>query len=364
MNRRTPLYDWHVEHGARMVPFAGWDMPVQYAGGILAEHEHTRTKAALFDICHMGEFIISGEQAEQALAGVITHNLETLKQGKSRYGFLLNPQAGVMDDLIIYRLEQDAFMAVVNASRRENDLQWLRTHLPSAVTVQDVSETTAKIDLQGPLAHEALCRVLSGTWRDLGYFSFRRTVFQGQDVVVSRTGYTGELGYEIYLPSSLALDFWELCMQDETVLPAGLGARDTLRLEMGYPLYGHDLDEKHTPAEAGYEAMLTSRAAYIGKDNQHRIRERLVPLAIAGRRSARHNDSVFLKSGEVVQEPVGRITSGSFAPSLGHCVALAYINRNHAHGETFLVRTGKAELPACRVALPFYTHGTARTRLE
>lgn len=365
MNKRTPLHEWHVTHNARMVPFAGWDMPVQYAGGILAEHEHTRTKAALFDICHMGEFHISGEQAGQALARVVTHNLESLKQGRSRYGFLLNPQGGILDDLIIYRLEQDAFMAVVNASRRESDLQWLRKHLPSSINVRDISEITAKIDLQGPLSYEVLCRVMPGTWRDLGYFSFRQTVFRDQEALVSRTGYTGELGYEIYLPASLALDLWELCLQEETVLPAGLGARDTLRLEMGYPLYGHDLDEEHTPAEAGYESMLTSKEAYIGKENQHKIRERLVPLAIAGRRSARHGDTVHLEpGGEAGKKTVGRVTSGSFAPSLGYCVALAYIDQTYAHGEAFIIRTGKVELQARRVALPFHTQGTARLRLE
>ncbi|HDQ41659.1 MAG TPA: glycine cleavage system aminomethyltransferase GcvT [Desulfonatronum sp.] len=360
MNKRTPLHDWHVEHQARMVPFAGWDMPVQYSGGILAEHEHTRTKASLFDICHMGEFIISGTNTEQALSRVVTHNLENLRQGKSRYGFLLNTQGGILDDLIMYRLEAETFMAVVNASRRDSDLLWLLEHLPPSVKVEDVSGCTAKIDLQGPLSIDVLSRVLPENWRDLGYFSFRHSLFQGQKILISRTGYTGELGYEVYLPSPLAEAFWEACLADGTAVPAGLGARDTLRLEMGYPLYGHDLDEEHTPAEAGYSAMLTSKADYIGKDRQHLVRERLTPLNIDGRRSARHNDVVTTSSGETA----GHVTSGSFAPSLGHCVALAYILDHFSREDTFIVQTGKTGLPAKRAALPFYNRGSARMRLE
>jgi aminomethyltransferase len=360
VNRRTSLHGWHVAHKARMVPFAGWDMPVQYPGGILAEHEQTRTKASLFDICHMGEIILSGRNAVNALARVVTHNLETLREGKSRYGFLLNPEGGVLDDLIIYRLHAESFMAVVNASRHENDLQWLREHLPSAITVEDVSEKTAKIDIQGPLSCDVLSRVLPENWRNLGYFSFRNTIYQGQNILVSRTGYTGELGYEVYLPPSLAEAFWEACLQDGVALPAGLGARDTLRLEMGYPLYGHDLDDAHTPAEAGYAAMLTSKSDYIGKDHQHIVRERLIPLTIEGRRSARHNDMVLTLPGETI----GRITSGSFAPSLGHCVALAYVREQFSQAEAFIVQTGKTELPAKQASLPFYTQGTARMRLQ
>lgn len=360
MNKRTPLYDRHVAHQARMVPFAGWNMPVQYASGVLAEHEYTRTKASLFDICHMGEFIISGREVVRDLGRVVTHNLETMQPGKSRYGFILNPAGGILDDLIIYRLGAESFMTVVNAARRAGDLQWLREHLPASVKLQDVSDDTAKIDVQGPLACDVLGRVLPGHWRDLDYFSFRSTFFQDREIMVSRTGYTGELGYEIYLPTSLAQSFWDSCLLGEEARPAGLGARDTLRLEMGYPLYGHDLDDEHTPIEAGYEAMLNSKADYIGKDREHVVRERLTPLNIPGRRSARHNDVVATVSGTTA----GRVTSGSFAPSLGHCIALAYISEQFFQEEEFIVQTGQAGLPARRTTLPFYTHGTARIRLE
>lgn len=360
MAKKTPLYNWHIAHQARMVSFGGWDMPVQYSGGILAEHEQTRIKVSLFDVCHMGEFIISGKDADHALGRLVTHNLETLREGKSRYGFLLNFEGGILDDQIVYRLNADSFMVVVNAARHESDLKWFREHLPACISVDDISENTAKIDLQGPLSCDVLSRVLPENWRNLGYFSFRHASYQGQKIIVSRTGYTGELGYEIYLPVSLAEHFWEACLEDGLTLPAGLGARDTLRLEIGYPLYGHDLDEQHTPAEAGYTAMLTSKTEYIGKEQQHLIRERLTPLLIAGRRSARHNDPVATSSGEAA----GRITSGSFAPSLGCCVALAYILDDFFQVEEFVVQTGRIALPAKRAILPFYAKGTARTRLE
>ena len=334
-------------------------MPVQYAAGILAEHEQTRKKASVFDICHMGEFLISGKDAEEALGRVVTHNLPKLRPGRAGYGFLLNQHGGILDDLIIYRLEQARFLLVVNAARIDHDREWLRGFLPPAVLLEDVSEQTAKIDLQGPLSLEVLQSVVQGDWRNLGYFCFRQHRFQGEDVLISRTGYTGELGYEVYLPTSSALTFWEACLQDDRVRPAGLGARDTLRLEMGLPLYGQDLDEHHTPAEAGYAALLSSPAPYVGKERQLDVRELLTPLLIAGRRSARHGDAVYSPSGDTR----GRVTSGSFAPSLGQAVALAYVGTQFADESEFVIRTGKAELPARRTALPFYTQGTARTKL-
>ncbi len=342
-----------------MVPFAGWEMPVQYAAGILAEHEQTRKRASVFDICHMGEFLVSGEDAEEALGRIVTHNLQKLRPGRAGYGFLLSQEGGILDDLIIYRLEQARFLLVVNAARIDHDREWIRDLLPSAVALEDVSEQTAKIDLQGPLSLEVLQGVVPGHWRDLGYFSFREYRFQGEDVLISRTGYTGELGYEIYLSASSALVFWEACLQDDRVLPAGLGARDTLRLEMGLPLYGQDMDEHHTPAEAGYAALLTSPALYVGKERQLDVRECLTPLLIPGRRSARHGDVVYSASGD----ERGRVTSGSFAPSLGQAVALAYVDVPFADELEFVIRTGKAELSARRTALPFYTQGTARIKL-
>ncbi|GAB1410411.1 glycine cleavage system aminomethyltransferase GcvT [Desulfovibrionales bacterium] len=353
----TPLNAWHKLNGARMVPFAGWEMPVQYTG-IIEEHKHTRSQASIFDISHMGEFLLHGPGAESALSALMTHNLSTLAVGKCRYGFLLNDQGGVLDDLIIYRLAEDSFMLVVNGACIDSDYAWISTHLPSQVHLENRSAQTAKIDLQGPLSCDILSAVLPGDWTSLGYFGFRHAEFDGASLLISRTGYTGELGYEIYLPWDKAPGLWTALLNDERVRPAGLGARDTLRLEVGLPLYGQDLDAYHTPVEAGYGAMLTSPAQFTGKDALSTVRERLIGLRIEGRRSARHHDPVW-----VGEEQVGAITSGSFAPSLGYCIALAYVRPDMAEQTDFTIKTAKTVLDAKRVDLPFYTAGTARKKL-
>lgn len=360
---KTPLHAWHLQRGAKMAPFAGWDMPIQYQG-IIAEHKQTREHAALFDICHMGEFLCHGPDAKDALARALSHNLETLAPGRCRYGFLLNEQGGIIDDMIVYRLEperedDERFMIVVNGARTDIDRETIAARLPAGVILDDISPCTAKIDLQGPESLDVLQRVLQRDLTQMKYFSFIHCDFQDAPVLVSRTGYTGELGFELYLDSQQALALWEACLADERVLPAGLGARDTLRLEMGLPLYGQDLDEQHTPAEAGYEAMLTSPAEYVGKGHDRNVREKLVPLALEGRRAARHDDLVFSTDGL----QAGRVTSGSFAPSVGQSVALAYIQADVADADTFVIRTGRNELTASRAELPFYKNGTARKKL-
>lgn len=357
--KTTPLAEWHRQHKARMVPFAGWDMPVQYKG-IMVEHNHTREKASVFDICHMGEFELAGPGAASELEKVVTHNLRTLKPGKCRYGFMLNERGGVLDDLIIYRMAENEFMLVVNGACEESDFAWLESHLPESLRLENVSARTAKIDLQGPKSLAVLDDTLGSSWNHLKYFGFEKAEFNGGPILISRTGYTGELGYEFYLPADQAIALWEKLVAHELVEPAGLGARDTLRLELGYPLYGQDLDAKHTPVEAGYAFMITSEAQFIGRDKLGAVRERLIPLSIPGKRSARTHDPVRLESGE----QVGEVTSGSFCPTLGHSVALAYVRREHAEQTAFVVEGARTELPATRVELPFFKGGTARMKLD
>lgn len=353
----TPLHSWHVDNNARMVPFAGWDMPVQYSG-ILEEHRHTRTQASVFDISHMGEFILKGPEATQALARIVTHNLQTLGVGKCRYGFLLNADGGILDDLIVYRLADEEYMLVVNGACIDSDFAWIASHLPPDLVFINQSFDIAKIDLQGPASYDVLTAAIPGDWAGLGYFGFRQISFQGFDLLVSRTGYTGELGYEFYLPWNHAARLWTALLHDERVKPAGLGARDTLRLEVGLPLYGQDLDAAHTPVEAGYGAMLKSEADFIGKAGLGRIRERLIGLRLEGRRSARHHDQVYV--GETL---AGTVTSGSLAPSLGYCVAMAYVRADLAEENSFTIRGAKTTLDAVRADMPFYTGGTARKKL-
>ena len=307
----------------------------------------------------MGEFRLTGHGAAAALCKIVTQDLATLAEGKCRYGFLLNAQAGVLDDLIVYCLGYDDYMLVVNASRAKDDYSHIASHLPAGLKFTDISLSTAKIDLQGPKSFAALAKILPGNWNTLKYFNFVFSEFKGLPLMVSRTGYTGELGVEFFIASEAAVELWELLLSAGEVLPAGLGARDTLRLEMGYPLYGQELDSEHNPIEAGYASLIAGRGGFIGADKLNNIRESLIALEIPGRRSARTHDKVCLPDGR----EVGEVRSGSFAPSLGHCVATAYVRYEVSGQEDFIVRAAKTELAAKRASLPFYRRGTARTAL-
>ncbi len=353
---KTPLHAWHKTHGAKMVPFAGWEMPVQYTG-IIEEHLHTRTRATVFDICHMGQFKLVGSKARECLSKIVTHDLTAIGPGRCRYGFILNHEGGILDDLLVYCLADDVYMLVINAARIPIIYDWIEEHITSDIFFEDISEITAKIDLQGPEAPQVLNELMQESWNFLPYFSARQTEFVGDPLLVSRTGYTGELGYEFYLRTERAQELWERLLQNPVVKPGGLGARDTLRLEMGLALYGQDIDEQHTPTEAGMGFFLKSKADYIGKAAGKNVRECLIPLALPGKRAARHNDPVCLLDGQ----KVGVVTSGSIAPSLGHAIALAYVQPEFKENEDFVL--GKAALPARRVSLPFYKKGTARTKL-
>lgn len=357
----TPLYNWHISQQAKMGEFAGWDMPIQYTG-ILAEHTHTRTKASVFDICHMGQFLIDTQEgATTTLSKALTHNLATLKVGKCRYGFLLTEEGTILDDLIVYRLEEEKYLLVVNAGCAKSDFEILKNRL-APLTLEDITPISGKIDLQGPLALEVLESITGQNFKDLGYFSFRSIDWKGETVLVSRTGYTGELGYEIYPPRHLTQKLWEELLNHSDVLPAGLGARDTLRLEAGLPLYGHELDTDHTVTEAGMGAMLTSEADYIGKAATKALaKEVLIALQAEGRRAARNGDSVALAGNP--DENIGKIVSGSFAPTLNASIAFAYVKAECAEQTDFLMKAARTNIPAQKVTAPFYKEGTARIKL-
>jgi len=359
---QTPLCAWHKAQGAKMAPFAGWEMPIQYKG-IIVEHNHTREHASIFDICHMGEFTLKGKGAKDALSAIVTHNLDTLGAGKCRYGFLLNDEGCILDDLIVYCMAEDDYMLVVNGACTASDFAWIAKHLPAGLALTDISDSTAKIDLQGPESYAVLEAVFGEGFRSLKYFNHVTAEFNGKPVVISRTGYTGELGYEFYLPWDNAQALWDALNADTRVEPAGLGARDTLRLEVGLPLYGQDLDTSHNPTEAGMGWLLKSPAAYTGKGKDATVREMLIPLTIPGRRAARHYDVVCLPESKGGKE-VGVVTSGSFCPSVGNSVALAYVAREYAQETDFVIRTARAGLEAKRDELPFYKNGTARMKLE
>jgi len=338
-----------------MGEFGGWDMPIQYAG-ILAEHAQTRARASLFDICHMGELELSGPSAMGDLERLLTCSVETLAVGQVRYGYLLDDGGGVLDDLTVYRLEAERYWLVVNAGTAERDVAWIEERLSEGTVFVDRSEEVAKLDLQGPLAREVLEAVCGISVGGLGYF--RCALFDS--MWVSRTGYTGELGFELYLPVEEAGALWEALLAHEACEPAGLGARDTLRLEMGYPLYGHELDEAHSPVATGGGAFMDLSKPFVGRERVEAdlaVRgERVVGLRFDSKRAAREGDGVFLG-----EQGVGCVTSGSLAPSLGVAVAMARVDVVASEvGAVVEVEIRGRRVDAVVVALPFYTEGTAR----
>lgn len=351
-----------------MAEFGGWDMPIQYES-ILAEHEHARTKTGLFDICHMGEFELAGPTAAADLEKLLTMKLSTLAVGQCRYGFMLNEQGGVIDDLTCYRLGTERYMLVVNAATRDVDSAWIQQHLSPETIFTDRSNELAKLDVQGPTARADLEAVFGKKLPDLGYF--KAEYFQGLEnllgagsaCLVSRTGYTGEWGYELYFPASEAVRVWRALLANPNIKPVGLGARDTLRLEMGYSLYGHELSLERTPAATSRGMFIRKEGGYLGEEAVRRDladpQEFLVALEFDSKRAARAHDKVFFQTLEKME--LGEVTSGSVSPSLGKAIALAFVKAEYSSlGMVLDVEIrGKCFL-ATVVELPFYKKGTAR----
>ena len=355
-----PLDAWHRARGGRMVPFAGYAMPVQYES-IVAEHEWTRTHAGLFDVSHMGQLFVSGEEAEAALEALLPIDLSTLDLGALRYSLLLDDNGGILDDLIVARWRQ-GFFVVVNGATKHDDIAHMRERLPAGVML-DHFEDRALLALQGPEAFAALERHTTGQW-PLSALTFMRGgpfAVGGIDAWISRTGYTGEDGFEISIPAAEAERIADLLCAEPEVKPVGLGSRDSLRLEAGLPLYGHDLDRSTDPVSAGLAwAIAKRRRAEGGFPGHARIadmlargpEQRRVGLSIEGRLPAREGALVFAGGAEV-----GRITSGGFSPTLGHPIAMAYVAAEQAAPGTRLsIEVRGRRLDAAVVPLPFVPH--------
>lgn len=342
-----------------MAEFGGWDMPIQYEG-ILAEHEHTRTKTGLFDICHMGEFELTGPAACADLEKLLTMKVSTLAIGQCRYGFMLNEQGGVIDDLTCYRLGDERYMLVVNAATLDGDSEWIQKHLSPETEFTDLSDKLAKLDVQGPQSRADLEKVFGKKLPDLGYFKAEFFQALETEMLVSRTGYTGDWGYELYFPAKDAVRIWRALLANPGIKPVGLGARDTLRLEMGYSLYGHELSLDRTPVATSRGLFIRKEGGFIGEEAVRRDlakpQEFLVALEFDSKRAARSHDKVFFQTLET-----GTVTSGSVSPSLGKAVALAFVKAEHAAlGSALDVEIRGKLFPANVVELPFYKNGTAR----
>jgi aminomethyltransferase len=351
-NRRTALYDRHVALKARVVPFAGWDMPVQYAG-IAAEHKAVRTAAGVFDVSHMARFSISGPDALALLETVFTNSVATLKDGQVRYGLVCNEAGGILDDVLVYRRPHN-YAVVVNASNRDKILAWLGRHAAGrAVEVKDHTDETAMLAVQGPAAAGIVRRLVTPDPTTLRYYYAATADYAGfTDCLVSRTGYTGEDGFEVVLPAALSPLLWDALLS-AGVVPCGLGARDTLRLEAAMPLYGHELTEAIDPIRAGLGwAVKLDKGDFVGRDALRSVSGPVrVGLELEGTRAAREG-SPILSAGAA---PAGTVTSGSFAPWLGKSIAMGYVPRElAAPGTRLLVDARGTHLPAVVVPLPFY----------
>ncbi len=322
--RRTPLYDKHVEAGGKLVDFAGWEMPVQYAG-IMAEHRTVRDGAGIFDISHMGEFTVHGEGAVAWLDGLLTNRVAKLSEGEAQYTLMLNETGGVIDDLIVYRTGEHAFLLIVNAAKIDEDRAWMESRLVDGVEFADRSDSFAAVAVQGPKARALFGCVFGETLAEARN-RVVSSVFSGAAVFVVTTGYTGEDGFEIVAPAQTIVSVWEAFVGAGAV-PCGLGARDTLRLEMCYPLNGSDLSPDRTPIEAGLGFFVDlTKDNFVGKEavERHKIDgapSRLVALAVEEKSPPIRPHYRVIVDGE----EVGETCSGALSPSLGYGIALAYL---------------------------------------
>lgn len=356
--KRTPLYAMHRRAGARMVEFAGWEMPVQYRG-VIDEHVAVRQRAGLFDVSHMGEIEIRGPAALDLCQRVTANDVSRLKLQQAQYNLLMNENGGIVDDVIFYRLESNYFLVCVNASNSDKAFTWIQKQAQGDVELNNVSSRYAQLALQGPLAEKILQPLTPVDLGEIHAFFFASGEVSSIRCLIARTGYTGEDGFELYCDPSEAERLWTVLLESGEpagLEPAGLGARDTLRLEKGYPLYGHELDDTTTPLEAGLEWVAKlAKGPFIGreallKQKEQGVLRRLVGLELLDPGIARSGYALF-KNGK----SVGRVTSGTKSPTLGKSIALAYV----ASEETGLNNSIQVEIRGRKIAaqivpLPFY----------
>jgi len=361
--KRTPLYEAHTAAGARLVDFAGWEMPVQYAG-VVEEYQAVRTAAGLFDVSHMGRVVAAGPGALAFLQHVTTNDVGTLGVLESHYSMVCNPNGGIKDDVYLYRLKQDEYLLCVNASNRDKIVAWLREQADGArgLDLRDRSTDLAQLALQGPAARAILLGLGVQRIADLKPRRGVETSIRGEAVVITRTGYTGEAGYELYLPADAALGVWNLLVTEGKAAglkPAGLGCRDLLRLEMAYLLYGNDISEDTTPLEANAEwTVCFEKGEFIGREalvrqRQDGLRRRLVAFELLEKAVPRHGFRIL--RGGTSAEVIGEVTSGNLSPLLQKGIGLGYVPPVHgAPGTALAIEIRNKIVPAVVVKPPFY----------
>jgi aminomethyltransferase len=358
--KKTPLYEKHVALNAKIIDFGGWAMPVQYTN-VIDEHRTTRNAAGLFDICHMVEIEVKGPQALDLLQLVLTRNLADQTIGQVKLSALLNEEGGIIDDLTVYKMDEKSYMLVTNATPRERDWQWIKSIQQAKgfdCDLKDLSDTMGKLDLQGPRSEEILQKQTEANLKTLRFYHFCESHVAGIPAIISRSGYTGEDGFEIYAASNVIGEIWDKLMAEGTVLgmkPCGLGARDTLRLESGMMLNGQDMDESVSPLEVPYSWIVDAHKEFTGstalraKQNSG-IKNKLAGLEMTGRGIARHGYKVFHDGKEI-----GIVTSGTFSPTLNKAIGLAFIDNNFSAPDTEIEVAIRDTMTAAKIVkLPFY----------
>ncbi len=365
MDKRTPLHDRHVSLGAHIEPFAGYLMPIHY-GSVIEEHLAVRRGSGVFDLSHMGEFRVKGPGSLEFLESLLTNNAD-VAPGKAFYSAMCYPDGGIVDDLIVYRLADDEYLMVVNASNIEKDWAWVTSHSRSCgVEITNESDDTALVAVQGPDAQKIASLLTKTDLEEIPYYAHETGRVAGREALIARTGYTGEDGFEFYVAGGDAAAVWDAVMEagaGSGIRPIGLGARDTLRLEVGYVLYGNDIDHSTSPIEArlGWVVKLASGKEFIGREVLQRQKEEgvsrtLVGLSVGGRGIIRHGTEIF--QGEKM---VGTVTSGTLAPALNSSVGLAYVEKELSRSGTTLEADIRGRrVPVTIVKLPFYTTGSRR----
>lgn len=359
--QKTPLHDRHLNLGAKIIDFGGWAMPVQYTN-VISEHRTTREAAGLFDICHMGEIDVKGPGAFPLLQYVMSRNLEGQDIGQMKLSILPNRQGGIIDDLTIYKFSDDYYRLVTNAVTKDKDLKWIRKIRDDKdfrnVELIDITEDTGKLDLQGPLSETILQRTMNDPLASLQYYHSMETKVHDAPAVVSRSGYTGEDGFEIYVSAGKVGEIWDALLEagkPEGIKPVGLGARDTLRLESGMMLYGNEMCETVSPFEVVYGWVTNLEKDFVGRDlllrqNEEGVKRKLVGFVVEDRGIARHGYKVFKHGREV-----GEVTSGTFSPTLQKAIGLAFVPAEYKEPGTFIDIQIRDSFAKSRVVpLPFY----------
>ncbi|MDD3254112.1 MAG: glycine cleavage system aminomethyltransferase GcvT [Lachnospiraceae bacterium] len=357
MEQKTPLYDVHVSCGGKIVPFAGYLLPVQYQTGVIKEHNTVRTGCGMFDVSHMGEITCIGPDALNNLNHILTNDFSEMYDGQARYSPMCYENGGVVDDLIVYKVRDDHYFIVVNASNKDKDFAWMKQHEDGQAVFTDISETVGQIALQGPKADEILAKLAKPEDFPVKYYSANfHAEAAGIPCVISKTGYTGEDGYELYMAADQAPAMWAALMEagaEYGLIPCGLGARDTLRLEAAMPLYGHEMDEHITPLETGLKfAVKLKKAEFIGKEalEAEVPGRKRIGLKVTGRGIIREHEDLYL--GDRV---IGMTTSGTHAPYLGYPIAMALVEADAVQlGDRVEADVRGRRVEAEVVALPFY----------